>query len=85
MKIEQFPDIQIFRRNTASFVHDLAGGARSNVERNSAYLRVQVFTDAGALDDEKQIAVVPQTDCHHRGCSRRLQFLNALTAPEFDS
>ena len=85
MKIERVPDIQIFRRNTASFVHDLAGGARSSVERNSAYLRVQVFTDAGALDDEKQIAIVRQTHCHHRGCSRRLQFLNALTAPEFDS
>ena len=43
MKIERVPDIRIFRRNTASFVHDLACGARSSVERNSAYLRVQVL------------------------------------------
>ena len=60
MKIERVPDIPILRRNTAAFVHDLLDGARSNVEGNSTYVRLQVLTDAGTLDREKQIAVVRQ-------------------------
>jgi phenylpyruvate tautomerase PptA (4-oxalocrotonate tautomerase family) len=60
MKIEQVPDIPMFRRNTAAFVHDLPNGALSNVEGDSNYVRVQVLTNAGALDREKQLAVVSQ-------------------------
>jgi phenylpyruvate tautomerase PptA (4-oxalocrotonate tautomerase family) len=60
MKIEQVPDIPMFRRNTAAFVHDLPHGALSNVESDSNYVRVQVLTNAGALDREKQLAVVSQ-------------------------
>jgi hypothetical protein len=32
MKIEQVPDIPMFRQNTAAFVHDLPEGALSNVD-----------------------------------------------------
>ena len=32
MEIEQVPDIPLFRRNTAAFVHDLPAGAMSNVD-----------------------------------------------------
>ncbi len=60
MKIEKVPDIPMFRKNTAAFVHDLPNGALSNVEGDSNYVRVQVLTNAGALDREKQLAVVTQ-------------------------
>src|SRR3981189_2092531 len=60
MKIEQVPDIPMFRQNTAAFVHDLPDVALSNVEGDSDYVRVQVLTNAGALDRDKQLAVVRQ-------------------------
>jgi phenylpyruvate tautomerase PptA (4-oxalocrotonate tautomerase family) len=60
MKIEGVPDIPMFRQNTAAFVHDLPVGALSNVEGQSNYVRVQVLTNAGALDRDKQLAVVRQ-------------------------
>jgi phenylpyruvate tautomerase PptA (4-oxalocrotonate tautomerase family) len=60
MKIEQVPDIPMFRQNTAAFVHDLPQVALSNVLGDSNYVRVQVLTNAGALDREKQLAVVRQ-------------------------
>ena len=60
MKIEQVPDIPMFRQNTAAFVHDLSDGALSNVEGDGNYVRVQVLTNAGALDREKQLSVVRQ-------------------------
>ena len=60
MKIEGVPGIPMFRKNTAAFVHELAAGALSNVEGDSNYVRVQVLTNAGALDRDKQLAVVRQ-------------------------
>ena len=60
MVIEQVPDIPMFRQNTAAFVHDLPAGALSNVDGESNYVRVQVLTNAGALDRDKQLAVVEQ-------------------------
>jgi phenylpyruvate tautomerase PptA (4-oxalocrotonate tautomerase family) len=60
MKIEGVPDIPMFRKNTAAFVHDLPVGALSNVDGDSNYIRVQVLTNAGALDRDKQLAVVRQ-------------------------
>ena len=60
MKIEGVPDIPMFRKNTAAFVHELPAGALSNVEGDSNYVRVQVLTNAGALDRDKQLAVVRQ-------------------------
>ena len=60
MAIEQVPDIPMFRKNTAAFVHELPERAISNVEGKSNYVRVQVLTNAGALDRDKQRAVVRQ-------------------------
>ena len=60
MTIEGVPDIPMFRQNTAGFVHELAGPAISNVDGDSGYVRVQVLTNAGALDREKQLAVCSQ-------------------------
>jgi phenylpyruvate tautomerase PptA (4-oxalocrotonate tautomerase family) len=58
MEIEQVPDIPMFRSNTAGFVHELPDGAISNVDGAGNYVRVQVLTNAGALDRGKQLAVV---------------------------
>jgi phenylpyruvate tautomerase PptA (4-oxalocrotonate tautomerase family) len=60
MTIEGVPDIPMFRQNTAGFVHELDGPAISNVDGDSGYVRVQVLTNAGALDRDKQLAVVRQ-------------------------
>jgi phenylpyruvate tautomerase PptA (4-oxalocrotonate tautomerase family) len=58
--VEQVPDIPMFRKNTAAFVHDLPAGSLSNVDGDTNYVRVQVLTNSGALDRDKQIAVVRQ-------------------------
>ena len=58
MTIEQVPDIPMFRQNTAAFVHELPAGCLSNVDGDSGYVRIQVLTNAGALDRGKQLAVV---------------------------
>src|SRR3954447_18004572 len=60
MTIEGVPDIPMFRKNTAAFVHELPAGALSNVDGDGNYVRVQVLTNAGALDRDKQLAVVRQ-------------------------
>ena len=58
MTIEQVPDIPMFRQNTAAFIHELPADSLSNVDGDSSYVRVQVLTNAGALDRDKQLAVV---------------------------
>ena len=58
--IEKVPDIPMFRKNTAAFVHTLPANAIANVDGDSNYVRVQVLTNKGALDRDKQIAVVRQ-------------------------
>lgn len=60
MGIEKVPNIPMFRQNTAGFVHELPAGDLSNVDGDSSYVRVQVLTNAGALDREQQLAVVAQ-------------------------
>ena len=58
MDVEGVPDIPMFRQNTAAFVHELAADSLSNVDGDNTYVRVQVLTNAGALDRDKQLAVV---------------------------
>jgi len=58
MTVEGVPNIPMFRKNTAAFVHELPATALANVDGDSTYVRVQVLTNAGALDREKQIALV---------------------------
>jgi phenylpyruvate tautomerase PptA (4-oxalocrotonate tautomerase family) len=60
MTIERVPNIPLFRQNTAAFVHDLSPLAVSNVDGEHDHVRVQVLTNAGALDREKQLAVVAE-------------------------
>ena len=58
MAVEGVPNIPMFRKNTAAFVHELPATALANVDGDSTYVRVQVLTNAGALDRDKQIALV---------------------------
>ena len=58
MTVEQVPDIPMFRQNTAAFVHELDPGSLSDVDGDDDHVRVQVLTNAGALDRDKQLAVV---------------------------
>jgi phenylpyruvate tautomerase PptA (4-oxalocrotonate tautomerase family) len=58
MGVEQVPNIPMFRQNTAAFIHELPSGDLSNVDGEGNYVRVQVLTNAGALDRDKQLAVV---------------------------
>ena len=58
MGIEEVPALPMFRHNTAAFVHALPDGAIANVAGEGDYVRVQVLTNAGALDRAKQLAVV---------------------------
>jgi phenylpyruvate tautomerase PptA (4-oxalocrotonate tautomerase family) len=60
MRIEGVPDIPMFRTNTAAFVHELPSASLSDVDGGSRHVRVQVLTNAGALDRDKQLAVVEQ-------------------------
>jgi phenylpyruvate tautomerase PptA (4-oxalocrotonate tautomerase family) len=57
MAVEEVPEIAMFRQNTAAFIHELPADAISNVDGGSDYVRVQVLTNAGALDRHKQIAM----------------------------
>ena len=58
--IEGVPDILMFRKNTAAFVHELPAGTFSNVDGDEDYVRVQILTNKGALDRDKQLQVVEQ-------------------------
>src|SRR6266567_1020600 len=58
MAVEQVPDIPMFRQNTAAFIHEVPAGDLSNVDGDTGYVRIQVLTNAGALDRDKQLAVV---------------------------
>jgi phenylpyruvate tautomerase PptA (4-oxalocrotonate tautomerase family) len=60
MTIEQVPNIPMFRKNTAAFVHELPAEALANVDGDMTHVRVQVLTNAGALNRDKQLAVVSQ-------------------------
>jgi len=58
MRWEKVPELSLFRKNTAAFVHDLSPGSLSNVDGDGNYVRVQVLTPAGVLDRDKQLGVV---------------------------
>jgi len=58
MTVEQVPDIMLFRQNTAAFVHQMPVNALSNVAGDADGVRIQVLTNAAALDREKQLTAV---------------------------
>jgi phenylpyruvate tautomerase PptA (4-oxalocrotonate tautomerase family) len=58
MRWEKVPPINLFKNNTAAFVHELPAEAISNAAGESNYVRIQVLTPVGVLDREKQLGVV---------------------------
>jgi phenylpyruvate tautomerase PptA (4-oxalocrotonate tautomerase family) len=52
-RVKQVPDIMLFRKNTAAFVHQMPVG-------DADWIRIQVLTNAGALDREKQLVAVAE-------------------------
>jgi len=58
MRWEKVPEIPFFLDNTAAFVHELDTEAFSTAAGDSAGVRVQVTTNAGALDRDQQLGVV---------------------------
>src|SRR6202050_100927 len=60
MRWEKVPELSLFKKNTAAFVHDLPADSLSNVDGDSNYVRVQVLTPIGVLDREKQLGGVKE-------------------------
>jgi phenylpyruvate tautomerase PptA (4-oxalocrotonate tautomerase family) len=58
MRWEKVPELELFKKNTAAFIHELPSGSISNVDGDGNYVRVQVLTPAGVLDREQQLGVV---------------------------
>jgi len=58
MRWEKVPPINLFKNNTAAFVHELPAEAIANAAGASNYVRVQVLTPVGVLDRDKQLGVV---------------------------
>jgi len=58
MRWEKVPNLPLFSKNTAAFVHELPREAISNVDGESSYVRVNVLTPVGVLDRDKQLGVV---------------------------
>jgi phenylpyruvate tautomerase PptA (4-oxalocrotonate tautomerase family) len=58
MRWEKVPPINLFKNNTAAFVHELPAEAISNAAGDSNYVRVQVLTPVGVFDRDKQLGVV---------------------------
>jgi phenylpyruvate tautomerase PptA (4-oxalocrotonate tautomerase family) len=58
MRWENVPELPLFSKNTAAFIHDLPADSLANVDGDDNYVRVQVLTPTGVLDREKQLGVV---------------------------
>jgi len=60
MTVEQVPDIPMFRRNTAAFVHELPADACPTWTVTAPASGSRSSPTPGALDRDKQLAVVEQ-------------------------
>ena len=60
MRWEALPSLDLFKDNTAAFIHVLPAEAISNVSGDSNYARVQVLTPVGVLSRDKQLGVVKE-------------------------
>jgi phenylpyruvate tautomerase PptA (4-oxalocrotonate tautomerase family) len=58
MRWEKVPNLPLFRKNTAAFIHEMPKDSISNVDGDTNYVRVQVLTPVGVLDRDKQLGVV---------------------------
>jgi phenylpyruvate tautomerase PptA (4-oxalocrotonate tautomerase family) len=58
MRWGKVPVIAFFSENTATFIHELAPDAHSTAGGTGNHVRVNVTTNAGALDREQQLGLV---------------------------
>ncbi|MER6850664.1 hypothetical protein AB0A81_36965 [Streptomyces flaveolus] len=58
MRWEKVPSIPFFTENTAAFVHDLDPDSFSTAAGGNGHVRVNVLTNAGALNREQQLGLV---------------------------
>lgn len=58
MRWEKVPSIPFFTDNTAAFVHDLDTDSFSTADGSTDHVRVNVLTNAGALNREQQLGLV---------------------------
>lgn len=60
MRWEKVPVIPFFTENTAAFVHELDTDGFSTAAGGNDHIRVQVTTNAGALNREQQLGLVKE-------------------------
>jgi phenylpyruvate tautomerase PptA (4-oxalocrotonate tautomerase family) len=60
MRWEKVPPLNLFRQNTAAFIHELPLDAIRNAAGEGEHVRVQILTPVGVLDREKQLGVVKE-------------------------
>ena len=73
MKVEQVPDIPMFRQNTAAFVHDLPGDSLSNAEGGADLCTGAGAHERGRPGPRQAVALVCKLDRYYccRGATRR--------------
>ena len=57
MKWEGVPSTNLFRKNTAAFVHELPSEAISNAAGDNNYVRVQVLTPVNVLNRKRKLVL----------------------------
>jgi hypothetical protein len=62
MKWEKVPPINLFKKNTAAFVHELSPDAISNAAGASDYVRVQVLYSRRCIESGKATWCRTRTD-----------------------
>lgn len=60
MAVEGVPAIDMFKQNTAAFLHELTPAAIADTTGDAHHIRVQVLTNAGALNRDQQLAADAQ-------------------------
>ncbi|MFF4732782.1 4-oxalocrotonate tautomerase family protein [Streptomyces mirabilis] len=58
MRWEKVPAIPFFLDNTAAFIHELDEDASSDAGGSNSHIRINVTTNAGALNREQQLGLV---------------------------
>lgn len=60
LRWERAPDTDLFRSNTAGFVHELPVGSLATASGGHDVVRVEVLTPAGALGQEQRAGIVAE-------------------------
>jgi phenylpyruvate tautomerase PptA (4-oxalocrotonate tautomerase family) len=60
MKWEQVPPLDMFKDNTAAFIHELPADAFGDSKGSSHHIRIDVLTPVGILDRDKKLGVTAE-------------------------